>query len=449
MEEGKVKISLTSLIIIMVLIILSILVISVIISNSGRINNDNQNNLEQQNLQQNNSKNELQQNTIADINQNQEENRLNKDFNFEFLKLENTNKNIIYSPLSIKYALSMLNEGANGKTKEQITKALNNNKLTKYENIDKVLSLANCIYIRDSYANYIKESYKKTLNDKYDAEIKYDAFKNSNNVNKWIEDKTLGIIKNTLSDDMVQDIYTKILLINALAIDMEWENGFESDKTYGREFNLANGEKMQATTMNKETSSDSISYYKDKDVTALTMNLKKYNDKQLEFIAIMPNVDISNYIKEITTEKINSISKKMIPASKAKYGIDIYIPKFSFDYELKLKQDLMDIGITEAFMPTADFSNMTNNEEGLYVSDAIHKANIDFTEKGVKAAAVTVFIMKANAMIGEKNEPEEVKFDKPFVYVIKDKDTNEIWFIGTVYEPNSWEKDKKDYEYKY
>lgn len=443
-EEGKLKISLTSLIMIILLILLFVLVILVIISNDKRENNNIQNNIEQQNV----NNNTVAQNIIQGGNEEPNTN-INMDFNFEFLKLENANKNIIYSPLSIKYALSMLNEGANGKTKEQITKVLNNVNLTKYQNIDKVLSLANAIYIRDSYSNYVKESYKNTLNDKYNAEIKYDAFKNANNVNKWIEDKTLGIIKNTLSDDMVQDEYTKLLLINALAIDMEWENSFESDKTYGREFNLANGQKMQATTMNKETSSDSISYYKDNNVTALTMNLKKYNDKQLEFMAIMPNSNISNYIKNITAESINSISKKMIPTSEAKYGIDIYIPKFSFDYELKLKEDLMNIGINDAFTPTADFSNMTNSKEGLYVSDAIHKANIDFTEKGVKAAAVTVFTMKANAMIGDVNEPEEVRFDKPFIYVIKDKNTNEIWFVGAVFEPNSWEKDKADYQNRY
>ena len=87
---------------------------------------------------------------------------------------------------------------------------------------------------------------------------------------------------------------------------------------------------------------------------------------------------------------------------------------------------------------------MSNNK--LCVSDALHKANIDFTEKGIKAAAVTVFGIKDLAMMPiEKPKPEEVKIDKPFLYVIRDKKTGEIWFVGTVYEPNSWDNDKADY----
>ena len=86
---------------------------------------------------------------------------------------------------------------------------------------------------------------------------------------------------------------------------------------------------------------------------------------------------------------------------------------------------------------------MSNRE--LYVSDALHKANIDFTEKGVKAAAVTVFGIKDLALPLETPKPEEIRIDKPFLYVIKDKKTGEVWFVGTVYEPNSWENEKENY----
>ena len=240
-----------------------------------------------------------------------------------------------------------------------------------------------------------------------------------------------------------------MLLINALAIDMEWKDRFDGSKTYGEDFNLYDGSKIKATTMHKETSSDSVSYYKDKNITALTMDLQKYDDTQLEFVAIMPNSNLENYIKELKTEEINNIIKKATLASKTKYGLDISIPRFSFDYSLKLKDDLKSLGITDAFDEgLADFSDMTNNPDGLYVSDALHKANIDFTEKGVKAAATTVIVMTDKAMMVDENRPEEIKIDKPFIYVIRDKNTGEIWFVGSVYEPNSWEDDKEEYQYR-
>ena len=366
------------------------------------------------------------------------------DFSMKFLKLENNKQNMIYSPLSIKYALGMLNEGANGNTKTQIENVIGDLNLTKYNNIDKVLSLANAVYIRDTYSKYVKEDYTKILAEKYNAEINYDSFSNANNINNWIENKTLGIIKNMLQDGMVQNPDTKMLLINALAIDMEWKNPFKSDSTGGEDFYLEDGSNMTATTMHMKTTSDSVSYYKNKDITALTMDLEQYDDTQLEFVAIMPEENLSDYIETFTIEDFDNIIEKSTLASKTKNGVRISIPKFSFDYDLKLKNDLIELGITDAFDENlANFSNMADTE--LYVSDVLHKANIDFTERGIKAAAVTVAKIEVTSMLAEEDKPIEIKIDKPFLYVIRDKNTGEIWFVGTVYEPNSWEEDKADY----
>lgn len=371
---------------------------------------------------------------------------------FDFIKLENKKENLIYSPLSIKYAMSMLNDGANGKTKEEIENILGKNtSLTKYENIEKVLSLANSIFIRDTYKEYIKDTFIKAVQDKYNAEVLYDQFKDATNPNKWIEDKTFGIIKNMLKDELVQDETLEMLLINALAIDMEWENGFSDTNTRGAEFTKDNGEKVQATTMQKETSSDNVMFYKGEDITALSMNLKKYGDTQLEFLAIMPNENLAEYANRFTNKDLEDVTMKLIPASKAKYGINIFLPRFEYSYDLSLKEDLKKLGMELAFNKyDADFTEMTSNPVGLYVGEALHKADIKFSEKGIKAAAVTVFAMldKASVMI-EIRIPEIVKFDKPFMYVIRDKKTGEIWFVGTMYEPNLWENDKAEYEAKF
>ena len=369
------------------------------------------------------------------------------DFLIEFLKLENKEQNMVYSPLSIKYALNMLNEGANGNTKTQIENVIKNLSLTKYNTIDKVLSLANSVYIRDTYAEYVKEDYKNRLIEKYNAEMNYDSFQDATNINNWIENKTLGIIKNMLSDNIVQNPKAEMLLINALAIDMEWENSFDTSDTNGEDFYLKDNNTMTATMMHKETHDEDVAYYKDKEITALTMDLKQYDDTQLQFVAIMPQDNLSEYVDTFTMDELNHIIKNVTLASKTKYGVDITIPKFSFDYNLQLKSDLMDLGITDAFdKDLADFSNMTDADTGLFVYDALHKANIDFTEKGVKAAAVTVMIAYEVTAIMDYNKPEEIRIDKPFLYFIRDKETNEIWFVGTVYEPNSWEEDKEEYK---
>lgn len=369
-----------------------------------------------------------------------------EDFDLAFLKLENKKENMLYSPLSIKYALSMLNEGTEGNTKAQIEKVIGNLELTKYDNIDKVLSLANGLFIRDTYAEKVNENYKNVLSEKYNAEIKYDAFENAENVNNWIENKTLGIIKNMLNNEVFKNPDLKLILANALAIDMEWESQFDAEDTYGKTFYKEDGTEIEATTMNKrECSNEAISYYKDSNVTALSMDLKKYDYTQLEFVAIMPNENnLSDYVSNVKIEDINSIINNMKPTSQTKDGVNISIPRFEFDYNLKLKEDLQKLGITDIF--DESLANLSQIGKDLYVSDALHKADIEFTEKGVKAAAVTVFFIADNAMIQEPTHPEEINIDKPFLYLIRDKQTGEIWFVGTVYEPNEWENDKADYE---
>jgi len=366
------------------------------------------------------------------------------DFTFKFLKLTNKKENMIYSPLSIKYALNMLKEGANGNTKSQIENLIDQESLTEYNNIDKVLSLANGVYIRDTYAKEVKENYIKTLEEKYNAEINYDSFNSANNINKWIENKTIGIIKNIIQDDTVHNQNLEMILINALAIDMDWKAGFNSERTDGEEFYLENGSKVVATTMNMETSGDSVSYYTDREVTVVAMELKEYNNTQIEFVAIMPNGKLSNYIPTFTEEELNRILKKSKLASKTKNGVEISIPRFSFDYDLKLKDELLKLGITDVFDPNkSDLTNIVNT--GLYVSDVLHKANIEFTEKGIKAAAVTV-IYATDGMVPWKPQPLEININKPFLYVIRDKNTGEIWFVGTVYEPNLWKDDMESYK---
>ena len=158
-KELKIKFS-TAIAIIIITLIIIVSIIAVIIN---------------RNTQEENEQNNILPTTES------ENKQTGTDFSMQFLQLENNKQNIIYSPLSIKYALNMLNEGANGNTKTQIENVIGNLSLTKYNNIDEVLSLANSVYIRDTYSKDIKEEYIKTLNDKYNAEINYDSFANANN----------------------------------------------------------------------------------------------------------------------------------------------------------------------------------------------------------------------------------------------------------------------------
>ncbi|OUM59867.1 Non-catalytic module family DOC2, partial [Piromyces sp. E2] len=376
----------------------------------------------------------------------------NIDFDFSFLKMENNKENMLYSPLSIKYALSMLKEGAVNDTYTEINNVIGNTELTKYTNIDKILSLANGIFIRKKFYKYVIPDYVETLKEKYNAEVIQDDFSSAYNANKWIENKTLGIIKNILSDKVVQDPETVILLINALAIDMTWYRGFGYKNTYGGVFHIDDDQTMIATMMyKKEVRSRSDSYYMDDDITVVTMDLDPYQNVQFEFMAIMPMDNLSTYIDNISKEEINQIDKKLKLSSDEPYGINIKIPKFKFTYDLNLMKDLNDLGIKRAFNKTsAEFSKIAYEdlmEQKPYVSKAIHRADIEFSEDGIKAAAVTIFVVNGvpKSLPPPPSYPIDVIIDRSFMFIIRDKNTKEIWFTGTVYEPNKWEDDKSEY----
>lgn len=367
-------------------------------------------------------------------------------FTYSFLKLENDNKNLVYSPLSIKYALSMLSEGANDKTKEEIDKLIKELTLTKYSNIDNVLSLANSTFIRNSYKEYVKEEYINSLKEKYNAEVIYDEFKDAKNVNNWIEEKTFNIIKNMLSDDIVQNKEVEMLLINALAIDMEWKSEFESVNTRSRPFTKIDNGKIDVAMMHKITEDKNIKYYQDTSYSVLSLPLKEYEETSLEFDVIMPEENFKGFIEsDNLSNNVNDLLSKIHSVDNEELSISL--PLFDFEYKTSLKEDLEKLGIVDAFSPNADFSNMS--DKPLKVDDVLHKANIKVSEKGVKAAAATVIIMKDNAaLITEPKEIRYLNFNKPFMFVIRDSKTDEVWFVGEVCEPTLWEDVKENYEYR-
>ena len=377
------------------------------------------------------------------------------EFPMKFLKLENNEANMIYSPLSIKYGLNLLSAGADGDTKKEIEEVLNGASITKYKDVEDKLSLANAVFIRNSFDDYVDSSYKDNVVKQYDAEILFDDFTTTSALDKWVDNKTFGLIKEmglNVSDR------TQMVLSNALAIRMDWARIFNGT-SFGKNFYLADGSTMRATTMTyDEIKTESVGYYVDDDVKMATIDLESLDDgTQLEFVAVMPTkTDLKTYVKTADANDIIGKEKKKTLSSDTDAGVDLYIPKFGFEYQLDFIKDLNELGIEKAFsLEEANFSKMADLDKvrkdlgedmNMYVSDAIHKANIDFSEKGVKAAAVTSFAMEVAATaIEPEKEPVKIEIDHPFLFMIMDKKTYEIWFVGTMYEPEKWEERQYDF----
>lgn len=355
--------------------------------------------------------------------------------------MTNKQQNTIYSPLSVKYALKMLKDGANGETKEQINNLLQNPNLPQYKKIEKILSVANGAFVKEKYKDFVKQSYIDVLKRRYDADLKIDSFESAENINKWVKENTFGEITQILEDDKLKNSDIGMLLINTVAMDMEWKDKFDS--TYSGQFKLENGKTITTDMMKNKTYSNEIYYNIDDKTTSLKMDFKEYDGTQLEFIAIMPNEEkLSDYLTKLSLIEIDETIGKMKPAQNAgNNGLIVLMPQFSINYETKLKDTLQELGMKDAFDKNkADFSKMVNKNDKccrLYANDILHKATIKFTEDGVRATACTsIEAFFATTTMDKKEEPVCVKFDKPFIYIIRDKNNGEIFFMGTVFNPS-------------
>ena len=370
------------------------------------------------------------------------------DFNIDLIKTVNNNnqRNYLISPYSIEIALNMLKIGANGNTLKEIEKVIGNRNIIDISIKDKI-SIANAAFIKTEYQNMVLDKYYNRLKEDYHSEILYDEFKSPKVINDWVNNKTNGMIDKLLDDI---DDYFVMGLANALAIDVEWNSPFECQKTTSEKFTKKDNTTIQVEMMHKEL--NNTSYLKNDDATGIIIPYKSYNSitgdidydngKKLEFIGILPNDNIDNYINNLNKEKLNNLINSA-ESLKENTSINLSLPRFKYDYEIEdFIETLKELGIREAFdKENADFSNIIPKSiTSLYVGEAIHKTHIDLNENGTKAAAVTYFGMFKNTSIEPKEkEIINIEFNKPFIYIIRDPKTNEMLFFGVVYEPNKWE----------
>lgn len=468
-------------------------------------------------------------------------------FDLQFMKIENAKKNMIYSPLSIKYALGMLAEGTNGESKTQITSVIGSYNYNKYENSEN-MSMANALFIKETFKDSIKQSYIDTLKDKYAAEVSYDPFETPTNINKWVASKTLNLIPSLV--DKVSGL--DFILANALGIDMEWEHKFSSainysygcrheksgedyiswyapgnvievdfkgnkEKVSGLEFqasynkydiistlgeeNIKNTVKAEFVKWAKSLEEDDsdrdywfkgdlsdtninkvfegffkdyikelkenygtsgkttdFEFYVDDNVKCFAKDLKEYGSNRLQYIAIMPvNEDLDKYVSGVTASDINNIISNLTTLDESNFKEGYYthiigmVPKFKFDYELNLMEDLKTMGIKDVFEEgKADLSNLTTSPAE-FIAEAKHKANIEFTQDGIKAAAAT-YVGGAGAggtfdyFFEVPTITIDLTFDKPYLFLIRDKKSSEVWFVGNVYNPLLYSEDtQKDF----
>ena len=350
-------------------------------------------------------------------------------------------KNYMFSPLSVKMALALAANGAEGDTKNEILNTLGVKNLDEFNTLSKdliktysqtdilSLNIANSIWInKDKTTQNFSKNFKNIATEYYNADVKTVDNKNAvGEINSWVKDKTKGKIPQII--DNADNFWA--MLINAIYFKGAWENEFSTSLTKPDEFTNADGTKTQTDFMNK---TNWIPYAETKSAKIIELPYKNRVDQfsdSGEYIGTdsFDELDVSMYLmladSGINTEReLNAaINGKSFERTYTKLSM----PKFKIEYSERLNDMLKNIGIKTAFdTKTAQFEKMFDSGN-MWFTDTIHKTFISVDEKGTEAAAVTAIGMAGASL---PPEPIELKFNKPFYFAIRDNTSGEILFMG-------------------
>jgi serpin B len=284
------------------------------------------------------------------------------------------------------------------------------------------LALANAIWYRDNFD--VKEGFLQTMDSAFDATIGGLYFASPaalETINQWADDNTNGKIPQVLSQISPDAV---MFLMNALYFKGMWTDQFDSAETYDEAFHFSDGTSENVPFMHGEISSkmmETINY------KALELN---YGRRNFSMIVIVPDDELDGFIQFFDQDIWNEITGTL--GNQPEQDIAVSMPKFSFEYEKQLKDQLQLLGMVDAFDSIlADLSGIS--DAVLFVSFVKQNTFIEVNEEGTEAAAVTT--VGVNELTALPDEPLEFIIDKPFVFAIREQTTNTLMFIGKVVQP--------------
>lgn len=394
----------------------------------------------------------------------------NNEFAFAlYQSLNSANDNVLISPYSISSVLAMTYDGAQGTTAEEMAKALHFNKekvkthqgfkllnkrLTANDNSKEAfeLSLANRLY-GDKDLQF-KDEFLATTKDYYDSQLETLDFKNHTEaarqqINKWVEGQTHERIKDLLGPGSISHD-TTLVLANALYLKARWVKAFANsdtvkDQIFITEAGIESADKVE---MMHQGNSFLYAESQDLDAKAAEFNLlaPAGSNLQLAMLIILPN----NAKKFAGTEKsINARALDKLTGSLAPKRLDVTLPKFQVnDWFENLQSSLEKLGMPTAFretegvakdgkkIPAADFKAMADvTPQNIYLNKVVHKTFLEANEVGIEAAGATAAIMVRTMSTALPEAILPFKADHAFMYVLRDRATGTILFMGKFVDP--------------
>ncbi|MBU1089376.1 serpin family protein [Patescibacteria group bacterium] len=351
--------------------------------------------------------------------------------------------NVFFSPYSISTALAMTFEGARGQTAEEMQTVFHfpenedERKLgysgllgkINAENENYKLSTANALWAQENYK--FLDEYFETVEKYYGGGVtNLDFAKETESsritINNWVEDQTNDKIKDLIPVGGITGS-TKLVLTNAIYFKGDWLKQFNEDETRDDDFRMSSGETIEVPMMQQTDEEAKFNFAENEELQILEL---PYSGEELSMLILLPkNDDLDLLENNLTLANLAAWKKDL-----RKEQVKVFIPKFKFETKYFMAKDLAEMGMPTAFSGAADFSGMTG-ERDLFISAVIHQAFVEVNEEGTEAAAATAVVMDEE-MVAEPESIPIFRADHPFVFLIQEKETGSILFLGRVSDPS-------------
>ena len=372
--------------------------------------------------------------------------RLNT-FSFSlFRMIQDDDKSRVFSPLSLAYAMGMTGLGCNGLPLKELNDALGlaANDTTSLHDLmaslmaglprvdEKVeLDIANAFYMNSHRDDVeVNPDYQEALLNAYKADCKALDFSQSSTldyINEWCRIQTNNFIPKVI--ERLDESYISCLL-NALYFKGDWTTPFPSDFTREWTFTREDGSETKVPMMNS-LEPIGLDYAEDELCQALRM---PYATGRFGMTILLPKKGhtTSEVLDALNGERLAEISKKM-----DNEDVYVQIPSFETKVTTQLIEPLAKMNLTSWFYGDnllGMIQDHNGTPHGVSIVEAFQVARIKVNEKGTEAAAVTVFAYTDKAAL---REPKEFRADHPFVYLITERSSGAVLFVGTYHgEPS-------------
>ena len=347
-------------------------------------------------------------------------------------------ENELLSPVSMVSALGMTANGAQGETREQMeevmgasAEALNlciqSCREASGQEEEGVLHLANSIWFLDDGKFQLKEDFLRTNAAYYGASLYGAPFDDTTrkDINRWVKRETDGMI-----EEIVREIppLAVMYLVNALSFEAQWQDPYEDVSVDDGVFFGADGLEETVEMMRSEE----YQYFADEDARGF---IKSYQGGRYAFAALLPGegMDLETYVNQLDGMWLYQALRE--PENKTVLAT---MPKFETEDEIQADELLKNMGMTDAFdADLADFGGIgTYAEDNLYISSVLQKTYLQVDQKGTKGGAATaVELSSESAAAQEETEKVEICLDRPFLYVIFERESGLPLFLGLMDRP--------------